>query len=529
MKKQYFKRLNHFVTIALLITSIESVASIKGKVVDEKSGAGITGVSVSIKGTPVQTTTNNQGEFEIASTLVYPSEIKNIHHDNIRFNPLTNAIEWSWNDNISISIFNLSGKLVASNSTFSPVKQRYFIPEYLPNSEYMVQISSPHGTHHAKLMKSSPMSGMVFFSKNESTANSLLSVAKATAKVTLIFSRFGYSGKEVDVENPSENNIVKLAAGKAKLRVIMSTDFPPTDVKKDGGGPADHKSDPDDMQSMVRFLLYANEFDIEALIASSGTFANVAKKQNILDVLDLYEKVYDNLKNHSSDYPTAAYLKSVTFQGLSGTWGKSGSTNVGAGKDSEASTALIEIIDKPDPRPVYIGIWGDCSVIAQAVWKVKNTRSAEELDAFVSKLRIHQIATQDGTIDWLKSNFPKMIIIHSAKTYQGMFGGSDPNSNLAWVNTNIRNGHGPLCAVYPPEGMGCTGVCEGDSPSFLWLVSANRGVNNPDDGTQPSWGGQFKKDGTTNHYLDGPGGSTVSKWRSDYQKEFQERADWCIK
>ena len=65
--------------------------------------------------------------------------------------------------------------------------------------------------------------------------------------------------------------------------------------------------------------------------------------------------------------------------------------------------------------------------------------------------------------------------------------------------------------------MGCTGVCEGDSPAFLWLVSANRGINDPDDPTQESWGGQFKKDGDKNHYVDGPGPKSISKWRKDFQ------------
>ena len=76
--------------------------------------------------------------------------------------------------------------------------------------------------------------------------------------------------------------------------------------------------------------------------------------------------------------------------------------------------------------------------------------------------------------------------------------------------------------------MGCTGVCEGDSPTFMYLVSANRGINDPEDPTQPSWGGQYERKADTNHYVDGPGGSSISKWRKDYQKEFQERADWCV-
>ncbi len=124
--------------------------------------------------------------------------------------------------------------------------------------------------------------------------------------------------------------------------------------------------------------------------------------------------------------------------------------------------------------------------------------------------------------------FPELFIIESRKTYQGFFGGSDPVSNLAWVNENIRNNHGSLCDIYPHEGMGCTGVCEGDSPAFMYLVSANRGINDPEDPTQESWGGQYKRVTGTNHYVDGPGGSSISKWRKDFQKEFQERADWCI-
>ena len=310
-----------------------------------------------------------------------------------------------------------------------------------------------------------------------------------------------------------------------RLRVVISTDFPPTNVVM-RGAPAHQCSDPDDVQSMVRFLLYANEFDVEGLVASSGTFANVANKTNILDILNLYDQVDENLRRHDPRYPTADKLRAVTYQGLTGTWGKSVSNNIGAGKDSEASEAIIKIVDKPDPRPVWFCVWGDCANIAQAIWKVQNTRSPGELRTFLSKIRIHQIARQDETIDWLLKNFPDLFIIYSKTTYQGMFGGSDPVSNLTWVETNIRQNHGPLGAVYPPAGIGCPGVCEGDSPSFLHLVSAVRGLNNPEDPTQPSWGGQFKRDGTTRHYVDGPGRSSVSKWRAEVQGDFAQRADW---
>ncbi|MFO0912071.1 MAG: DUF1593 domain-containing protein [Pirellulales bacterium] len=313
-----------------------------------------------------------------------------------------------------------------------------------------------------------------------------------------------------------------------RLRVVVTTDFPPIGVVKSGDVPADRKSDPDDMQSIVRFLLYANEFDLEAIMVTAGTFANRANKQNMIDVIDRYELVYDNLKRHDAQYPTPDYLRSIVWQGRDGTWGKQGTENIGADKNSEASDRLIEIVDRPDPRPVYVSVWGDCSVVAQAVWKVQQTRAPAEVDAFIDKLRIHQIATQDGTIGWLRENFPQLFIIHSEKTYQGMFGGSDPLSDLAWINQHIRSGHGPLCDIYPQEGIGCTGVCEGDSPAFLWLVSANRGLNDPDDPTQESWGGAFRKVPDRKHFIDGPGPSSISKWRREFQREFAERADWCV-
>jgi len=318
-----------------------------------------------------------------------------------------------------------------------------------------------------------------------------------------------------------------------RFRVIISTDFPPLDVipGDDCTGPANKCSDPDDIQSMVRFLLYTNEFDVEALIASAGTFANIARKQNILDILDLYDQVDENLREHDNRYPIADKLRSVTFQGRDNTWGKSISANIGAGKDSEASDSIIAIVDRPDTRPVWICIWGDCSNVAQAIWRVQNTRTDAELQSFIGKLRIYQIAHQDDTIDWLLNNFPELFIIYSKTTYLGIFGGPGvPLADLAWINENIRNDHGPLGAVYPPSGYDADkpGMQEGDTPSFLHLVSAVHGLNDAEDPTQPSWGGQFKRDGSTNHWVDGPGGSSISRWKTQYQSEFAQRADWML-
>jgi len=125
------------------------------------------------------------------------------------------------------------------------------------------------------------------------------------------------------------------------FRIIISSDFPPFPVTN---------SDPDDVQSMVRFLLYTNEFDVEGLIASAGTFNMVAEKKNILAVLDEYDKVDENLRKHDPKYPTADALRAVTFEGKGNNngvkiqWGcgkQSPGEIIGKGLDSEASNAII--------------------------------------------------------------------------------------------------------------------------------------------------------------------------------------------
>lgn len=311
----------------------------------------------------------------------------------------------------------------------------------------------------------------------------------------------------------------------AQIRVVISTDFPPLDVCM-SGCPADRMSDPDDIQSMIRFMLYANEFQVEGLVASSATFANIAKKQNILDLLDLYDKVDDNLRKYDIRYPTADYYRSVTFQGLSGTWGKSLNNNIGKEKDSEASDAVIKIVDNPDTRPVWFCVWGDCSNIAQAIWKVQQTRSKTAFQAFLSKMRIYQVAKQDDTIDWLMENFPDLFIIYPKTTFMGIFGGpGDPLGNQQWIETNIRKNHGPLGAIYPLTAMSVNGIKEGDSPSFMYLVGSKIKKTNPEDPTKENWGGQFVRLANTNHWVDGVGASSISKWKAEYQADFAKRAD----
>jgi hypothetical protein len=165
---------------------------------------------------------------------------------------------------------------------------------------------------------------------------------------------------------------------------------------------------------MVRQLVCANEFDIEGLIVSTGCWKKTQSNTDMLDkILDAYAEVYDNLIVHAEGYPTPEYLKSISVMGQTGY----GMGDVGTGKDSPGSELIIASVDKDDPRPVWVMGWGGMNNIAQAIWKVHETRSPEELEKFLSKLRLFDILGQDDAGAWIAKNFPEVFYIRATGVY----------------------------------------------------------------------------------------------------------------
>ena len=165
---------------------------------------------------------------------------------------------------------------------------------------------------------------------------------------------------------------------------------------------------------MVRHLVCANEFDIEGLIVATGCWKKSQSNTAMLDkIVDAYGKVLANLSVHAEGYPSLEYLKSISVMGQKGY----GMSDVGAGKDSPGSELIIAAVDKDDPRPVWVGGWGGVNNVAQAIWKVRETRSAAELDEFLSKLRVFDILGQDDAGAWIAKNFPDLFYIRATGVY----------------------------------------------------------------------------------------------------------------
>lgn len=317
----------------------------------------------------------------------------------------------------------------------------------------------------------------------------------------------------------------------------------------------DITNEPDDEESLVRFLVSSSDYDVEAMIATTSTWLRKdVRPDKIQAQIRAYGKVYPNLIKHDLRYPSPAHLLSVTSSHLP-VYGMSG---VGEGKDSAGSELLIAAVDKDDTRPVWVTAWGGANCLAQALWKVRNTRTADQLDKFVAKLRVYTISDQDDCGVWLRREFPGLFYIvtpskqshheYHLATWTGISGErrykfAAPPSYFDWISNqwlvmNVIEGHGPLGAMYPKWKY----IMEGDTPSFLNLIDNGLcGDVSPEYG---GWGGRYKlsrPSGETRPIwtnsadtvsVDGKTWSsphaTVWRWREAYQNDFAARMDWCI-
>lgn len=343
--------------------------------------------------------------------------------------------------------------------------------------------------------------------------------------------------------------VVNLSAAPAKPRIFVLTDI---------------ENEPDDAQSLVRLLVHSNHYDIEGLAATTSIWLpNRTAPHRIDQIVQAYGQVRDNLAQHEEGFPTADSLRAVISAGVP-RWGMQG---VGPEQDSAASAALIAAMEKPDARPLWILGWGGTNVLAQALWTLRETVSAEELAALVRQLRVYAISDQDDSGPWLRREFPELFYIVSpgfeendgggyhyatwtgisGDRMHGRFDGADWSLvTNEWLRANVRDGHGPLGAEYPAWEY----LMEGDTPSFLYLFP--NGLGEPEHPDWGSWGGRYESylprtrpwfhapetrpiwtnavDEVTG--VDGQPHSqiyaTIWRWRQAYQNELAARMDWCV-
>ena len=288
--------------------------------------------------------------------------------------------------------------------------------------------------------------------------------------------------------------------GQLKPRLVVCTDIAPADVE------------PDDMESMVRLMAYADCYEIEALITSVGWNCDpylIEWKQYLTRVIEAYRKDVSRLMVRSNQkgflpleqengqqemnyWPSADYLTQRAVMGSV----NGGIKAIGKDNDSPGSELLIRLADEDDARPIYVAAWGGANTLAQAIWRVKQTRTEEELKKFVRKFRIYTITDQDmaynnrmnraySSHQWLRQEFKDDLqFIWDEGTWQEQC----ELGKRHWQQhqDNIQ-GRGALGSEYPTYKWGV----EGDTPSFLYVMP--NGLNSPEDPTQAGWAGYHER------------------------------------
>ena len=325
----------------------------------------------------------------------------------------------------------------------------------------------------------------------------------------------------------------------------------------------------DDECSLVRFMLYMNEWDVEGIVTSASQYHWHGHKWAGDDwmepYLDAYEKIYPNLLKHDSRYPTPEYVRSISVLGNVEMQGD-------MAERTEGSDLITKVLlDEKDDRPVWLQAWGGTNTIARAL-KTIQEEHPEKMDYVAKKARLFCIWEQDATFqeyirpEWSQKHGLKAIVSDQFVAYDyywkryNMPASDSLYFDSKWMKENILEGHGPLCDLYKALDNGDF-RSEGDSPSYFYAIPTGLSdIEHPDWG---NWGGRYinvrentwmdpvfdpdytypegrwytssawgryrlhqniEGDAELYRYLE-----QILRWVPDVQNDFAARADWCVK
>jgi len=305
-------------------------------------------------------------------------------------------------------------------------------------------------------------------------------------------------------------------------------------IESDAGG------DPDDEQSLVRWILYANEWDVEAIIANRAA-AREGENRNrertglgiVQHLVHAYGESYPRLVEHDPRYPKPEALLAKVVAGYD--------------DRDDAVKRLISILDSPDQRPVFYADWGSdrgagINNLRRALDRILKERGQEGYAQVKRKLRVFGYPEIFGDhATKLAPPFPLLV-----NTFQ------PPQDGLRWyhrfsaitakaggfnLQRDVIFNHGPIGALYPTNTT--HGQKEGDTMTFLswiptglsdpakpeWGSWAGRYGLNPDSGDWPiHWANQADTwEGSTHR------DNTLKRWAVALQNDFRARMEWCVK
>lgn len=246
-----------------------------------------------------------------------------------------------------------------------------------------------------------------------------------------------------------------------RQRVLVSTDI---------GG-----TDPDDNQSMAHLLMYTDRFDLEGIVSSPSY--GEGNKEEILRMIDLYEKDLPVLGRHIGGLMSPDSLRAITRQGRKGAAPYCGYTT-----PTEGSEWIVECARRQSDRPLWISVWGGLEDVAQAL---------HDAPDIAGKIKVHWIGGPNkkwstNSYAYIVENFPDLYMIEDNASYRGFIAEKkNPDRYNAGFYEAYLAGAGNLGRDFIRYYDGLPKM--GDTPALLYVMDGD-----PDDPTGESWGGSFE-------------------------------------
>lgn len=247
----------------------------------------------------------------------------------------------------------------------------------------------------------------------------------------------------------------------------------------------------DDSNSLIRFLLYSPDFRVEGLVYASSQFHwkgdGTGKKwfvagreytrfglnlcpceswrwapgeRFIAAAVDVYERVYPNLRIHDAGFPPPSVLRSkirvgnVEFDG-----------DISA--DTPGSNLIRDLLLGSDPEPIYLLAWGGASTIARALKSIQERyETSSEWPAVQARVSGKAVLSLSGDQDdtyatYIRPNWPDIRSLSAGAGGVGVGYGAyvrasaenAPYFSAEWTRANVSS-RGPLGAHYRVWGDG---------------------------------------------------------------------------
>lgn len=345
-----------------------------------------------------------------------------------------------------------------------------------------------------------------------------------------------------------------LTAAPQRIRTIITTD-----------------GEIDDQCSLVRYMLYANMFELEGLVSSASRFHYTTKEGETFKGqvsnqrwIDAYAQVYENLCLHADGFPTPEYLTGINVEGNVTAPGEMGT-------DTPGSLLIKKCILDEREDLLFLQVWGGTNTICAALRNIeeeyKGGEQWEEIYKKVcDKIMLWIDLDQDNTLnDYLLPHWPDVRVIVSYDQFwafgypwrQLMPEKYHPYFETEFMAQYIANDKNPLAHIYfdnltsmqkdfDPAQVGDVRLdflSEGDTPNFFYIMDV--GLRSWEDPSYGGWAGRFSKVTpgyrNTGYFTNGKllGGlwheafddgdlyKPVYRWADDFQNEFAARMKWC--